>query len=157
MPVIETSILIYQTPQVIEAAFLNPDNAVYWTTDLERFEVISRTPNLVGSVAHLHYKQGERRYILEDVMEDYVPGKYFKSRVTGGGLTAQVETWLQDQNGSTLVRMRWAGKGTTILIRLFLPLMRASIKKGMTAELEKFRGLLEKYGENFTKSNSPRS
>jgi hypothetical protein len=157
MPTIETSILIKQTPQIIEDALLNPDNAVHWTADLERFEVISRTPNLVGSVAHLHYKQGERRYILEDVMEDYVPEKYFKSRVTGGGLTAQVETWLQEQNGSTVVRMRWAGKGTTLFMRLFLPFIRFSILKGMTAELEKFRGLVEKYGENFTKSNSPRS
>ena len=149
MPVIETSILIKESPHIIEAAFFNPDNAVYWTSDLEHFEVISRTPNLVGSLAHLHYKQGERRYILEDVMKDYVPEKYFKSRVTGGGLTAQVETWLQDQNGSTEVKMRWAGKGTTFLMRLLLPFLKGSIKKGMTAELETFRDLVEKHGEDF--------
>ena len=150
MPILETSLLIKQTPQVIEAAFLNPENAVYWTSDLEQFEVISRTPNLVGSVAHLHYIQEERCYILEDVMEDYVPGKYFKSRVTGGGLTAQVETWLQDQNGSTEVKMRWAGKGTTFLMRLLLPFLKGSIKKGMIAELEKFRDLVEQHGEDFS-------
>ena len=152
MLVIGTSIFIKEAPHMIEAAFLNPDNAVYWTTDLERFEVISRTPNLVGSVAHLHYKQGDRRYILEDMMEDYVPGKYFKSRVTGGGLTAQVETWLQEQNGGTEVKMRWAGKGTTFLMRLLLPLIQGSIKKGMTAELETFRDLVEVHGSDFSQS-----
>ena len=151
MPVIETSILIKEPPYTIEAALLNPDNAVYWTSDLEQFEVISRTPNLVGSVAHLHYRQGERRYVLEDIMEDYVPGKYFKSRVTGGGLTAQVETWLQEQNGGTEVKMRWAGKGTTFLMRLLLPLIRGSIKKGMAAELEAFRNLVEVHGSDFSK------
>ena len=151
MPVVETLVLIRQTPQIIEAAFLNPENAIYWTSDLEHFEVISRTPNLVGSVAHLHYKQGERRYILKDVMEDYVPEKYFKSRVTGGGLTAQIETWLQDQNGSTEVKMRWAGKGTTFLMRLLLPFIKGSIRKGMIFELETFQDLVEKYGDDFSK------
>jgi hypothetical protein len=149
MPVIETSILIHQSPSVIEAAFLNPDNAIFWTTDLERFEVISRTPNLVGSVVHLHYKQGNRCYILEDLMEDYVPRKYFKSQVTGGGLTAKVETWLQDQNGGTEVKIRWSGKGTTLLMRLLLPFIKGSIQKGMTSELETFRELVETYGEDF--------
>jgi hypothetical protein len=153
MPTIETSILIKQSPQVIEAAFLNPENAVFWTKDLEHFEVISRPPGPVGSVAHLHYKQGDRSYILVDILEDYVPQKYFKSRVTGGGLTARVETWLQDQNGSTQLKMRWAGKGTTFLMRLLLPFLRGSIKKGMISELETFRDLVERYGGDFSKSN----
>ena len=154
MPTIETTVAIARKPQTIAEAFLNPDNAVYWTTDLERFEVISREPGEVGSIAHLHYVQNDRRYVLEDVLEEMIPNQYFKSRVTGGGITAQVETWLREQNGSTLVKLRWSGSGTALLTRLLLPFMRGSIAKQTKRELETFRDLVEKFGSDFSKAGS---
>ena len=106
MPTIEFTVEIAQPPEIIAEAFLDPDNAVYWTKDLERFEIITREPGLVGSVAHLHYIQNDRPYVLEDILKEFIPNQYFRSEVTGGGLKAQVETWLGKKNGSTEVTIR---------------------------------------------------
>ena len=150
MPAIELSIDINQPPWIVAEAFLDPENHVYWTTDLERFEVVSSEPGYVGSVARLHYRQGDRRYVLEDVLEEYIPNEYFRSRVTGGGLIAAVETRLVATNGGTQVRLRWSGRGTTLLTRLILPLMRRRIAREALKEFETFKRLIESRGPHFS-------
>jgi uncharacterized membrane protein len=149
MTTVEVSVVIAQPAEVVTQAFLNAENAVHWETDLERFEVIERKPGEVGSIAHLHYKQGDKRYILEDVMEAYIPNQYFRSRVTGGGLSAQVETWMRETSDGTEVTMRWQGKGTTLMMRLLLPFLRGAIQRQSQQELETFKALVEKYGARF--------
>ena len=69
MTTVETSIDIAQPPEIIAEAFLDPANDVYWTTDLERFETVSRTPGDVGAVAHLHYFKDGHAYIMDNVLE----------------------------------------------------------------------------------------
>jgi uncharacterized protein YndB with AHSA1/START domain len=150
MPTIEATVEIAQPPETVAEAFLDPANAVYWTSDLDRFEVISRKPGEVGSVAHLHYNQDGRPYILEDVLEEMVPNQYFRSNVTGGGLKAQVETWLREKNGGTEVTVRWSGTGNSLLMRLFLPFMRGAILRQASTELETFKTLVETRGPHFS-------
>lgn len=151
MPVIETTIEIAQPPEVVAEAFLDPDNAVYWTKDLERFEVISGGPGEIGSVAHLHYAQKGRTYIMVDVLEDFVPNRYFKSRIEGAGLKAQVETWLKEIKDGTEVTIRWSGSGSTLFMRLLLPFMRGAILRHTKNDLEKFKNLVETHGANFSR------
>ena len=149
MPTVETTVEIARPPEVVAAAFLDPDNAVYWTADLERFAVISEEPGRVGSVAHLHYVQNGRPYVLEDVLEEMVPNQYFRSRVTGGGLQARVETWLREKESHTAVKVRWSGSGTTLLMRLLLPFLRGTIARQSQKELETFKALVETHGAHF--------
>jgi hypothetical protein len=149
MPTVEATVEIAQPPEVVAAAFLDPANAVYWNKDLEQFEVISQEPGLVGSTAHLHYVQDGRPYVLEDVLEEVVPNQYFRSRVTGGGLQAQVETWLREAEGHTVVTVRWSGSGTTLLMRLLLPFLRGAIARQTRGELETFKTLVETHGAHF--------
>lgn len=149
MPTVETTIEIAQPPEIVAEAFLDSDNAVYWTTDLVRFEVISAPPGYVGSVAHLHYKQNDREYVLVDVLHEMIPNEYFRSEVTGGGLKATVETWLREKNGGTEVRIRWSGSGTNLIMRLLLPFLGGSIRRQMRSELELFKDLVETHGAHF--------
>jgi len=149
VPTIEASVRISKPPQIVAAALMNPGNAVFWTTDLERFEIISLQPGEVGSVAHLHYRQGEQTYIMEDVLEAMVPNQYSKSRVTGGGLTARVETWLDEIDAGTEMRIRWAGSGNNLRMKLALFLMRGAILRQTQSELDTFRGLVETHGARF--------
>lgn len=150
MPTIETSTEITRPPEIVAEAFLDPDNAVFWTKDLVRFEVISRKPGEVGSIAHLHYIQNGRPYVLEDVLEEMIPNQYFRSTVTGGGLKAEVETWLRAKNGSTLVTLRWSGSGTKLLTRLMLPFLRGAISRQARSELGHFKELVETHGAHFS-------
>ena len=150
MPTIETTVEVAQPPDIVAEALLDPANAVYWTADLEHFEVISREPGEVGSVAHLHYVQDGRKYVMEDVLEEMIPNQYFRSTVTGGGLKAQVETWLRENNGNTAITIRWSGSGTTLPMRLLLPFLRRAIRRQMRSELELFKKLVEERGAHFS-------
>jgi len=149
MPTIETTVFIARPPEIVADAFLDPANAVCWTTDLERFEIISRTPGEVGSVAHLHYRQHGRPYVLVDVLEEMVPHQYFRSRVEGGGLKAEVETWLRSKNDGTAVTVRWVGSGTAFLTRFLLPFLRGAIRRRTRSDLERFKSLVETHGAHF--------
>lgn len=149
MPTVETTIKIAQSPEIVAEAFLDSDNAVYWTKDLVRFEVISAPPDYVGSVANLHYKQNDREYVLVDVLHEMIPNEYFRSEVTGGGLKAAVETWLREKNGGTEVRFRWSGSGTNLIMRLLLPFLGGSIRRQMKSELVLFKDLVETHGPHF--------
>lgn len=151
MPTIETTVDISQPPKIVAQALLDPENAVHWNSDLERFEVISREPGEVGSIAHLHYVQGGRRYVMEDVLEEMVPDRYFRSRVSGNGLAARVETWLREKDSGTEVRIRWSGSGRSLLTRIVLPFMRQAILRQTKGDLERFKGLVETRGAHFSK------
>ncbi|MGB2959464.1 MAG: SRPBCC family protein [Bacteroidota bacterium] len=151
MPTIETTVEIVQPPEIVAEAFLDPANAVHWTTDLERLEVISGNPGEVGSAAHLHYAQKGRPHVLVDVLEETVPNQYFRSRVEGGGLKAHVETWLRRRNDRTEVTIRWRGSGTRLVTRLLLPLLRGAIRRRTQSDLATFKKLVETNGAHFSR------
>lgn len=140
---VRCSIVIERPPEDIAAVLLDADKAVLWTTDLEEFEVLSRPPEIVGSHARLHYKEGDRRYTMEDELLEYEPNRRFLSRVTGDAIEAEVETVLSPTTEGTQVDLRWSGTGKPILLRLMLPFMRKSIQKQALLDLEKLKRLVE--------------
>ncbi|MGD8822181.1 MAG: SRPBCC family protein [Anaerolineales bacterium] len=150
MPSFESKVMIERPPEVVAEAFLNPDNAPYWNSDLKRFEVVELGPGLAGSRARLHYRQGNRTYVMEDYLEQVVPNQYFKSRVTGNGIRAIVQTWLRPVKEGTEVSMRWSGRGTSLLTFIVLPFMKRAISRQVEQELATFKNLVEAHGAQFS-------
>jgi uncharacterized protein YndB with AHSA1/START domain len=140
---VTTSITIDRPPRDVADTLLDADKAVLWTTDLRRFEVVARPPGLVGSRARLHYKQGEREYVMEDELLAFEPDRRFLSRVTGDAIEADVETLLSPTNGGTHVQVTWSGSGKHPILRLLLPFMRRSIARQAQADLLKLKALIE--------------
>jgi len=136
---------------VVNAAFINTDNMVHYTRDLVKFEIVSRTPDLVGSVGRLHYSQNGRSYVMEDRMLEAEPGKRYLSQVSGEALEATVETTFAPVGRGTGMTMRWSGKGRVLLLKLLMPLMRGRMTREATAELETFKRLVEARGADFSK------
>lgn len=145
----EVKVIIDRPVDIVDAALMKPENFVYWTTDLERFEVVVRTPEGVGSVARLHYLQKGNRYILEDRMIYSEPGKRYVSQVSGDMIQATVETLLQPLGDQVEMTLRWAGKGKRPLIKLLLPVMKRGMIKQSEKELQMFKGLVETRGSDF--------
>ena len=143
---VTTSIAIDRAPREVADTLLDADKAVLWTSDLKRFEIVSRPSGLVGSRARLHYEQGDREYVMEDEMLEYEPDRRFLSRVTGDAIEAEVETLLSPTNGGTHVQVTWAGSGKPLILRLLLPFMRRSIERQAQADLLKLKALVESEG-----------
>ncbi len=149
MPKFQISTHINQPPDIVHQAFIDPDNSVQWMQDLVRFETIKGKADEAGSVAHLHYNQKGKSYIMEDVLEYCEPGRKYISRVSGGGISAHVDISIDPSDGGTDITMIWDGTGRNLLIKLILCLMRRKIKRGAQAELETFKRLVEAHGARF--------
>jgi hypothetical protein len=146
----EVNTVINKPVNIIVDALTNPDNFVHWQTDLVKFEVIERKPGEVGSIAHLHYSQKGRSYIMEDKMIYCEPGKKYVSEVSGDVITAKIETTLQPMGKKTKIKIKWSGKGKIFLLKLLLPLMKTKMIKQSKKELDIFKQLIETKGSDFS-------
>ena len=149
MPRFEIKTHINQPPEIVHQAFIDPDNSVQWMQDLVKFETIKGKADEAGAVAHLHYSQKGKSYILEDVLEYCESGRKYISRVSGGGLSANVDVSIDPANGGTDITMIWIGIGKNLIIKVILWLMRRKIKRGAQTELETFKRLVEAHGARF--------
>lgn len=149
MPKFRVSININQPPEIIAEALDDPENMVQWTSDLERFQVVDGKPGEAGALARLHYRERGREYVMEDYLEYCARGKKYVSRVSGGGMSARVETLLRPVEDGTELTMVWSGTPDALLAKIVMPLMRGTIKKRALADLEAFKKLLEEHGSTF--------
>ena len=145
MPTVEYSIQISAPPDSVTAILLDAELAPQWTAGLERLELIEGTPGQAGCVGHAHYIEGGRHHVLVDVLEDVTPGRYYRSRLSGGGIAAVVETTLEPIEGeATRLTLRWVGRGTNPVTWAVLPLVRRRIVQRTKADLESLRRLAER-------------
>ena len=131
-------------------AYTDPDNMPYWTKHLERFEVVKGNSEEVGALARLHFKKKDRSYIMEDELLETEPGERYKSRVSGQGIIAEVDTLFEKTDKGTLITLKWTGRGRAIPFNLLLFLLRGRIKEEATSELIEFKNLVETYGIKFS-------
>jgi hypothetical protein len=132
---------------------MKAENATYWTTDLEEFEVVKGKPGEVGSIGRLHFVQKGHEHIMEDVLEYSEPGKRYVSRVSGPTITARVETNIEPINSGTKMVIIWTGTGKKLILRLLLPLLQKKIARQSQKELATFKNLVETRGPDFSKAS----
>jgi hypothetical protein len=125
----------------------------HWMRYLEKMEVVKGEFGEVGAIAHLHYLEKGRSYILEDKMLSYEEGKKIVSQVSGQGMNIEVETIFDSLPAGTKISMSWNGTSKSFITRFFLRLMQGKIAKQAKAELDTFKNLVENYGERFPDIN----
>ncbi len=137
------SVDIHKPVGIVVSALMNPNNFPYWQNGLDRFEVISGKPGEVGSVAHLHYSENGKTYVMEDKLISCEPGKKYVSEVSGAVLTARVETNLVSSKNNTRMTLTWTGRGKIFLLKICLPLLKGKMIRQSQKELETFKQLVE--------------
>jgi uncharacterized membrane protein len=145
----EISTVINSPIDIVYQAFVDTDNMLKWTKDLEKIEIVKGKFGEIGSAMQLHYNKKGRKSILQDTLEYIDPKRKIKSRVTGGGLNASVETTFYATNDRTIITMLWNGKGNNIIVTTILSILKNKIKREAQSELNLFRELVEKYGVKF--------
>ena len=148
------SINVNQPADIVNQALMEPENAPLWTSDLEKFEVVKGEPGLTRSIAHLHYRQGGRPYIMEEVMEYAEPGRRYVSRVSGNGMVARVETTIEPSASRTELTVSWSGTSKSILAKLLFPFLRGMMLRRARSDLKTFRDLVETHGAHFPQKSS---
>ena len=145
-----TSVHIDKPVDLVNQAYTDPENMPYWTKHLEKFEVVSGDMNEAGALARLHFNKNGRHYIMEDELLETEPGRRYRSRVSGQGLQAEVETLLDETEKGTLITLKWEGRGRKFPLNIMLHLLRGRIKKEATSELIEFKNLVESFGIKFS-------
>ena len=151
MTAFSVSVTINSSPEIVNAALMNPDNFPYWQTDLEKFEVIKGEGGRAGAVAKLHYSRKGKKYIMEDRMLYCDPGKKYISEVSSEVILARVETTIIGKDGITEMTIRWSGQPVKFLLKIAMLFMKNTMIKQTQKELAIFKSLVEKAGSDFSK------
>lgn len=121
----------------------DPELAPLWQRHLVRMEVVRGHANQVGAVARLHYEERGRSYVMQDELVECEPNRRWRSRVSGNGLSAVVETRLSHAGSGTEVSLTWTGRPDRWLARLVFPLFARALRRGVDADLEALERCVE--------------
>jgi hypothetical protein len=126
----------------VAAALNDAELAPRWQRDLERMEVVRGAPNEVGALARLHYVEKGRAYIMEDELLECDPDRRWRSRVSGNGVSAVVETRLTAAGDDTDVDMTWSGRPDALWARPLFYALKPIMRRRMRADLDALARLL---------------
>jgi hypothetical protein len=143
MPVVEESVVMAASPNVVSDVLLDIEAAPLWTSGLERMELVEGVPGQPGCRGVAHYLENGKRYTVEDHLLEAVPGHHFKSQIRGGGLEATIETRLEAVPDGTRTTIRWSGRGTNPMTKLVLPFLKTKIGSRCQEDLQALRRLVE--------------
>ena len=130
--------------EAVEAIILDPDLAPEWTDGLMAFEVVEGRAGVPGCVGRAHYRGSfGRTSVMTDTLEAADPGRYYRSRITGGPITATVETFLEPTADGCTISIRWTGVGSTLVANATMRVLRRGIERRARSDLERLAALVE--------------
>ena len=141
---------INKPPGIVNQAYTDPENMPFWTKHLEKFEVVEGNITEAGALARLHFNKKGRSYIMEDELLETEPGKRYRSRVSGQGIIAEVETLFEQTDQGTQITLKWTGSSKAVPFNLMLYLLRGRITREARSELIEFKTFVETCGVKFS-------
>lgn len=144
MVTVRTSVECRAPVDDVVAVISDPDAVPQWTAGLERLEVVSGTPGQPGCVGRAHYRGSfGRSTVLTDVLEAVDPGRYYRSRIEGDGVSAIVETRLESIPSGTRISLTWTGTGSHLVANVTMRILRRNLERRAIADLRALARLAE--------------
>mgnify|MGYP001817949796 FL=1 len=141
---VQASVDIAAPVDVVVGVLLDPARAPLWTDGLERLEVVRGVPGEAGCVGRASYRGSfGRTVVMTDTLDVANPGRFYRSTIHGGGITAVVETHLDRTDSDTRMVMEWSGTGSHLAANLTLRLFRRGITRRAHADLARLAALAE--------------
>ena len=140
---ITANVHIAAPPDAVAAVLADASRAPDWQHGLARMEVVHGGANEVGSLARLHYQRRGRSYTMEDRLIACEPYRTWRSRVSGHGMAAIVETRLVPRGSGTDVHLTWEGRPDGRVARLVFPLFTPFVRRGIRRDLQALRRCVE--------------
>ena len=141
---VRASVDIAAPVDVVVGVLLDPARAPLWTDGLERLEVVRGVPGEAGCVGRASYRGSfGRTVVMTDTLDVANPGRFYRSTIHGGGITAVVETHLARTDSGTRMVMEWSGTGSHLVANLTLRLLRRGITRRAEADLARLAALAE--------------
>ena len=100
---IANSIEIHATRQVVFSWLEAPDRAKHWMTSVSKTEMISETPERIGTTFRETVEENGRGTELHGVITDFVPNRRLSFHLEGKYNTVDVTYALQESGQDTLL------------------------------------------------------
>jgi len=141
---VRASVDIAAPVDAVVGVLVDPARAPLWTDGLEQLEVVRGVPGEEGCVGRASYRGSfGRTVVMTDTLDVARPGRFYRSTVRGGGITAIVETHLHRTDIGTHMAMEWSGTGSHLAANLTLRLLRRGIARRARADLSRLAALAE--------------
>ena len=141
---VQASVVTVAPVEAIVRVLLDAEKAPLWTDGLERLEPVEGVVGEPGSVGRAVYRGSFGRTIeMRDTLEAVDPGRYYRSTVRGGGISAIVETSLEPLESGSRISLRWRGSGSHLAANVTMRFLRRGIQRRATADLERLAALAE--------------
>jgi uncharacterized protein YndB with AHSA1/START domain len=139
----KNQITIARPVSEVYAAFQDLDRLPQWLTGLVRVETIKGTPGEAGYEANYIFEERGKETTFHEVITDVKPMESFTFVLQNHLLTMENTTRLQGQGDHTVVETTSDVTGKSFMMRLFMPLMKGSMRKRSQGDYEKLKGILE--------------
>ena len=138
--IINESIQIAQSPQVIWNYLMDVSNDVYWRTGMTRAQWTSRPPHGIGSTGeHTHKDMG----LMNWEITRYDDGSSYEFIHTAGGLKGSIATFqVETENSGSRVNVQMRISGP-VFMRFMMLFMRRVMRESVQVDLQKLKVLLE--------------
>ncbi|MCO6477540.1 MAG: SRPBCC family protein [Phaeodactylibacter sp.] len=120
------------------------EKAPQWITGLKKVEPLEGTPGKAGFVANYIFEERGRKVIFHEEVTVVEPYNFFQQKMEGGGLATEGKVHFQEQQGDTRILMKNKVWGKSLLMKLFLPLMKGMMKRRQMNDLQNLKLLVER-------------
>ena len=127
----------------VHRAYLEPDSASKWISQLKDINHVQGEPGEVGAVTKMLYLSGGRRTEMIRTITANESEYSLSGTIEGPDMAGEFQTEFIEQGDSTIVRTSENLRGTTLFMSLILYLMRGSIRNRHGRDLQTLKKMLE--------------
>jgi len=121
-----------------------------WITGYKRSELISGTPNTVGTVSNIYIENQGTESVIEETVTELVPNKVMAMDFSMDPMDMDYRMTFEEKDGKTVIKSTTDVKGNGMMMRSMMALM----KGGMQSQEDINMGKLQKLINENTEKHS---